>query len=75
MDMKNADRAEHIGWIDFAALSDVGDYGMSQASGLSQAYRCNDGDRDLYGILQIGDAETGEDANMVIAIELFARPY
>lgn len=75
LNMTTADRAKHLGWIDFTAASDQGDYAMSQASGLSAGYYCADGARDLYGILQATDAETNETAGMTVEIELFARPY
>lgn len=75
LNMTTADRAKHLGWIDFPAMVDQGDYAMAQATGLSQAYYCADGARDLYGVLQLTDAETNESAGMVVEIELFARPY
>lgn len=75
LNMTTADRPYHVGWIDFAALTDVGDYAMTQATGLSQAFHCDEGGRDLYGILQITDAETNEGAGMTIELSLYARPY
>ena len=80
LNMTTADRPFHIGWIDFAALQDVGDYGMIQATGLSQMFWVKEGQtgasaKSLWGILQITDAETNESAGMTIEITLGMRPY
>ncbi len=66
---------EYLGFIDFPAMVDVGEFAFAQATGLSQGFKCKDGHRHLYGIYQLTDAETGEGAGMTVTIGLYVRPY
>lgn len=66
---------EYLGFIDFPAMIDVGEFAFAQASGLSHGFKCKDGHRNLYGIYQLTDAETNESAGMTVSITLYVRPY
>jgi hypothetical protein len=66
----NDDRTNFLGYIDFPAMSDQGEYSMAQVTNLTKGYTCTG--TSLYGILEILDAETNETAGMIIGITLYA---
>ena len=65
------DKTKLIGYIDFPAMVDQGDIGYAQNLDVRLGYKCV-GTANLYGILQILDAETNESAAMTVTIELHA---
>ena len=71
--MDNDDRANYIGFIDFPAMADLGEFSFAQADQLQFGYWCGKGGHTLYGVLETLDAETNETAGMTIAITLYAR--
>lgn len=72
--MDNDDRGKYLGYIDFPAMADLGEFSFAQAVGLNYGYVCADGAASLYGVLETLDAETNETASMVIDIDLYAYP-
>lgn len=63
------DRDKIVAYIDFPALTDVGAFSMSQVVGINYGYYTT---ANLYGVLQILDAEAGEASGMTITINLYA---
>lgn len=72
--MDNDDRDKYLGYIDFPAMADLGEFSFAQAVGLNYAYQCADGASSGYGVLETLDDETNETASMVIGIDLYAYP-
>lgn len=71
--LDNDDRANYLGYIDFPAAVDLGEFSFSQATGLDFGYYCGNGSNTLHGVLETLDAETNETAGMTIAITLWSR--
>ena len=75
-----ADREEYLGKIDFPALSDLGT-GMSEATvspstvgGLPLAFKCAQGDDDLYGVLvthDVFDNVDDKDITITLTVEQY----
>lgn len=67
------DQAKLVQVVDFPACSSLGGVAGSITAALSKPYRCAAADTDLYGILQITDAETGESASMIVIVKLLVK--
>ena len=72
--MDNDDRSKYLGYIDFPAMADLGEFSFSQSVGVNYGYLCGGGGRSLYGVLETLDAETNETAGMSVEIDLYAYP-
>ena len=69
------DRPSYLGKIELPATSDLGGNSETEATpstvgNLPLAFNCDEGDRNIYGILVTADAETGEGAGMTAVISL-----
>jgi hypothetical protein len=71
--LDNDDRANYLGFIDFPAMADLGEFSAAQADQLQFGYWCGNGGHTLYGVLETLDAETNETASMTVSITLWAR--
>lgn len=71
--MDNDDRSLYLGYIDFPAGVDLGEFSAAQTE-CGKGYWCGQGGTSLYGVLETLDDEANETAAMTIAIELYARP-
>ena len=68
-----ADQDKLVNVVDFAACAPLGAVAGSITAALSKPYVCAAADTDLYGILQITDAETNAVGSMVVVIKLMVR--
>lgn len=63
------DRAKYLGYFDFPAMTDAGEFSFAQADGINKSFN-TDASGHLYAILQTLDAATNESAGMSLWVTI-----
>ena len=67
--LDNDDRANYVGYVDFAAMVDHGEFSLTQVRDWNLGVHSGSGT--LWGVLQATEAETNETAGMIMTITLY----